>query len=66
MISERVAKLWKKRPKAIENLQRRALDLPTIRVFLAGFEPPPGELPLPPIEMLDESWAIVRHTQAQL
>ena len=34
--------------------------------FISQFEPPPGEKPLPPIESIDEEWAIYRWTQVQL
>ena len=50
-------------PAAIEQLRQEALDLPTVRSFVEGFEPPEGESALP---NLAETSAIVRHTQVHL
>ncbi len=37
-----------------------------LRPFISQLEPPPGEKPLPPVERIDERWAIYRYVQVQL
>lgn len=38
----------------------------SLKVFYAGLKSPPGERPLPSVDLVDESWALYKYLQVQL
>jgi len=54
------------RDSALLDAERAIVTPNALLPFISQFEPPPGELPLPPADSINEEWALYRWVQVQL